>query len=243
MTTIAGSRATATLDGTSLTFTRKKGETVLPLEAIESIEHIPPRGPKAGLMRAVLVASWAEPRHPMDDPNTIQYVAGNVSEWNEFVADVEAAVRDAVPKRSLPLFSHHAGSGWPDGVQERPTEAERVAKIAHARRGAGEFAGVRFGGLSISYKGESQPLSGVRATVESAGELSSRMSGLNTVGGAMFFGSTGAIVGAMPRKRVDLRELYLSVEGDTFAWTVSLPAKKGKAAREFAARVNTASKR
>lgn len=70
------------------------------------------------------------------------------------------------------------------------------------------------------------------ATVESAGELHSRVTATRLL-------ATGVFAFALKKKRDD-RELYLTVEGDDGAFVVKVDPKKGLDARKFAAKVNSA---
>ena len=104
------------------------------------------------------------------------------------------------------------------------------------------FEGVRLQGDRISHRSQSQPVAGVTAVVESAGELQRRATLTRTVAGGLVFGPAGAVVGALFKKKVDTRELYLLIDGERFAWAVKLNPKRGAAARRFAATVNTAAR-
>lgn len=105
------------------------------------------------------------------------------------------------------------------------------------------YGGIMMKAGKLSYRGEYQPVAGVRVRVESAGELQRRSTLTRTAAGGLLFGPAGAIVGALFKKTVDKRELYLLVDGPVFAWAVEVRASDGPAARSFAAKVNTASHR
>ena len=105
------------------------------------------------------------------------------------------------------------------------------------------FAGVQMKGGKIIHKGQYMPLAGVSASVESAGELQRRATLTRTAVGALAFGPAGAVVGALLTKQVDKRELYLMIDGERFAWAVKVHPSLGAAARDFASKVNTASRR
>ena len=70
------------------------------------------------------------------------------------------------------------------------------------------------------------------ARVETAGEVRRRITATRLVG-------TG-VVGLFWRKKLDDRELYLTVEGEGEAFVMDVDPKKGRGAREFAAKVNAA---
>lgn len=114
-----------------------------------------------------------------------------------------------------------------------------VASVAEPKH---QFAGVTLQGDTVSFKRESQPVNGVQAVVETAGELRKRSTITRTLGGGVLFGPAGAVVGALFRKKKDARELYLLIDGPKYAWVVEVSPSKGAAARKFAAAVNTAAK-
>jgi len=97
---------------------------------------------------------------------------------------------------------------------------------------SGVFDGVVLNGCEgiVSYKGQKYPLP-AHATVETQGQLQSRV----TVTRLLL---TGPFAFALRKKR-DNRELYLTVEGDGWAFVVDVDPKKGLKAREFAALVNS----
>ncbi len=88
---------------------------------------------------------------------------------------------------------------------------------------------------TITYKRETCPLAGAVGRVETAGEIDKRITITRLVALNIF-----AIA---LRKKKDKRELYLTVEGDGFAWLVDVDPKLGKQAREHAARITAAGSR
>lgn len=78
------------------------------------------------------------------------------------------------------------------------------------------------------------------ATVDTAGNLASRLSATRTAAGLVLAGPVGAIIGALARKKVDKRELYLLIEAAEWAEIIELKPKQGTAARGFAQKVNLA---
>ena len=119
------------------------------------------------------------------------------------------------------------------------------------------FRGVTLKDGQISYRPgmrkEAHPVAGVRAWVETAGQLDRRLSLTRTGVGAVALGPLGAVLGAIAKKRVDDRQLFLVVEGPGFAWSIDVPIDKvsvdgnrgyarrqQKGARRFAAQVSAA---
>lgn len=115
------------------------------------------------------------------------------------------------------------------------TDAERAAELARRaekkRRKEQTFKGVTvIDGRITSAEGE-WPLAGASARVETAGEITSRLSATRLAAFGPF--------GLLARKRVDKRELYLTVEGVGFSIVKKLdPNLDGAKARTFAAKVN-----
>lgn len=84
--------------------------------------------------------------------------------------------------------------------------------------------------------------SSVRASVEAGGSIDRRTSATRVAAGAVLTGGVGAIVGAIAKKKVDKRELYLVIEADEWAELVELKPKHGAQAREFAQKINLAAR-
>lgn len=96
---------------------------------------------------------------------------------------------------------------------------------------AEKFAGVTIKNGQISYKRESGPLAGARATVDTAGEIDKRITATRLV-------LTGPFAFAF-RKKKDRRELYLTIEGHGFGWVIEVDPKQQMDARKFATKLNT----
>jgi predicted nucleic acid-binding Zn-ribbon protein len=114
-----------------------------------------------------------------------------------------------------------------------------MTKIAApARRQAtclyASFGPVRYSGGRVinNETGEGGSVKGARAAVETCGQLERRITVTRVL-------ATGIFALAL-RKKKDNRELFLSVEGDGFAFVVEVDPKKGLEARQFAAKINTA---
>ncbi|MBX0299368.1 hypothetical protein K2F54_05180 [Cryobacterium sp. 1639] len=149
---------------------------------------------------------------------------------SEDTAPVDPSVEAAGPHLPAAIPAKEKGPAWYDKVN------------AWVDRQPVVFEGVTMKAGILSYKRERQPVTGVQVTVETAGELQRRSTLTRTAAGAIVFGPAGAVVGALFRKQVDRRELYLLVDGDLFAWAVNINPSKGAAARAFAAKVNTAAR-
>jgi hypothetical protein len=113
---------------------------------------------------------------------------------------------------------------------------DEVREAAKAKPNRETFAGVTLVGPHIASDGtpraavvESKQgggfVAGARATVETQGQIRGRRT-VKTLG--------------IHQKKIDEREVYLSIEGQGFAISVPVDSKDGAKAREFAARINTA---
>lgn len=87
---------------------------------------------------------------------------------------------------------------------------------------------------TVVFNGQGGPLAGASASVETAGELQRRVT-------VTRMALTGPLAFALKKKRDD-RELYLSVEGQSFAFVARCDPKEGLRARQFAASINTAAR-
>ena len=116
-------------------------------------------------------------------------------------------------------------------VEASAQRAEERAASWEAKAGA-RFEGASLSGRGVTYRGTTVPLPAT-ARVETAGEVRRRVTATRLVAG-------GGIGGLLFKKKVDDRELYLTVEGEGRSFVMDVDPKKGKQAREFAARVNSA---
>jgi hypothetical protein len=134
-----------------------------------------------------------------------------------------------------------------------------------ALSGSGERRWTPMFGIHINKHNETirkgfdrQPLAGVQAHVDSAGDIDRRLSLTRTAGGALIAGPIGAVLGGLAKKKKkkkkkkkNTRQLFLIVEGPTFAWAEEIELtghkhadKKLEAdARKFAAKITTAGKK
>lgn len=107
---------------------------------------------------------------------------------------------------------------------------------ATAEQKSNTFGSVRiYGGKVFNDKTiEGGPIEGAHATVETSGQLEKRVTATRLI-------MTGPFALAL-RKKKDNRELFLTVEGPTFAFVVEVDPKKQAEARKFAAKINTAAR-
>lgn len=95
-----------------------------------------------------------------------------------------------------------------------------------------KFHDIEIVGDQIISKDDSGPLVGATARIENAGDIQRRV----TVSRVLLTGGVGLFL----KKKVDNRELYLTIEGDGYSIVRALdPKKDGTTSREFAARVNS----
>lgn len=81
----------------------------------------------------------------------------------------------------------------------------------------------------IERGGESHPLDGVTARVETGSDLEKRVTVTRLVAIGVF---------ALLAKKKSGGEVYLTIEGPNFFWTIEVDRKKQPDARTFAAKVN-----
>ena len=109
----------------------------------------------------------------------------------------------------------------------------RKKALRDYKRASSSFKGVTVTPDRLTYRGAKYPLPGVRASVETAGDIQKR----STV---TRYAVLGPLAGIAFKKSKDNRELYLTVEGEGFAFVVNLDPDTGSTARQFAAIINTA---
>lgn len=85
---------------------------------------------------------------------------------------------------------------------------------------------------AISYQGDTRALAGVSVTVEHTGEISAR----STATRSLLLKQHGW------QKKMDNRQLWVTVDGSDFQWVANVPARAAASARQFAAAVNTAAR-
>lgn len=114
---------------------------------------------------------------------------------------------------------------WWSGEQERKV---------HRARGERVFGELVLADTWISYRGQTQPLTNVTATVESVGQLQRRIT-------ATRLATIGVFALAMQKKQDD-RELYMTIVGPQFEWLIEYAPDSGAGARKIAAIINTAAR-
>lgn len=121
-------------------------------------------------------------------------------------------------------------------AEQKPWWKQPTLREALGRPSRLEFGGfVLEGGETLIYKKTRYPVAGAEARVESVGDIQRRITATRML-------TTGVFAFAF-KKKIDERELYLSVSGDSFEFVVSLDPKRGAEARMFAAQVTMAGKR
>lgn len=97
----------------------------------------------------------------------------------------------------------------------------------------------RFGRLALTrtqliHNGESYPLRGMHISVDAAGAVAARP----TLTRFLFVGPAALFW----QKKIDSRQLFLTVEGPTFGFVVDVHADVAYGARQFVAKVNAAAR-
>lgn len=93
---------------------------------------------------------------------------------------------------------------------------------------------------SLRYRGDWQSTSTCHATVDTVGAIRDRATVTRVVAGAVLAGPVGAVVGGLLRKRVDDRQVWLTITGGEQDWVVEVALGSQKQAQTFAAAVNAA---
>jgi len=114
---------------------------------------------------------------------------------------------------------------------EAKRDAKKTDRAGKTDRAADSFKDIAIVGDRVECGEDGGPLAGASARVETAGEIDRRVSGTRLV----LMGPLALLA----KKKVDHRELYLTIEGAGFSIVKQLdPDRDGLAARQFAARVN-----
>jgi len=114
------------------------------------------------------------------------------------------------------------------------------AARAHDSDHGGYFAGVTLTADRIIFGGQWQPLTGVSAAVSEFGGVDRRTTATRVVAGAVVAGKTGAIIGALARKKIDNREVTITISGPLYTWSVPVRGSEGRRAHAFVAKISTA---
>jgi hypothetical protein len=104
------------------------------------------------------------------------------------------------------------------------------------------FLGLSFDEDHAMYQGQTQPLAGTTAVVDSAGHLSRRPTLSRVAVGGVLFGALGAIGGGLLQKKEDTRQVFILIDGIEAAWAVPAKPDQFGEATQFAARFNSAAK-
>jgi hypothetical protein len=124
-----------------------------------------------------------------------------------------------------------APEGWQFWMVDAPPQAPTPASLSKRQLRELAFYGVQINGDgTITNRGQTVPMAGANARVESAGQIQSRITATRLV-------TTGVFAFAFKKKNDD-RELYLTIEGPGFGWVVSVSPNVGMQARQFAATLN-----
>jgi len=95
----------------------------------------------------------------------------------------------------------------------------------------GAFNGLKLSGDQIVYRTgmrkDVRPVAGVQAWVESAGDVDRRLSLTRTAAGGVMLGPVGALLGAVAKKKVDDRQMFVMVQGPDFGWAVEVEFETG----------------
>ncbi|ANS29390.1 hypothetical protein R1CP_23610 [Rhodococcus opacus] len=216
---------------------------VIPLGAIESVDFAKTNIARRGWVRFLLRGGSGYHQQVIEDVNgyLLKGMKDNTAE--PFVDAVRKAMETATP------VDGYGAAGTAD--ETRPGMLERTDNfIAKLDAKSAELEAIKarnFLGLSIksdtlAYKGQTFPIAGAKATIESAGIAQSRMTATRVIGGAALFGGTGAVIGAVGRK--DKSKIFLTIElADGTVLVEEFPVKKEGDARRFVAQFNTTAAR
>jgi hypothetical protein len=141
-------------------------------------------------------------------------------------------------------------AGWARARRERRAAAEanpgvgRRAWRAFNRAAEAQARGVpvEIDGDHLVYRGQREPLAGVRATVSAAGSVRSRPTATRFVAFSVMPGVPG-LAALVAQKKIDDRELFLVIDGPDWQWAVKADPKRAASVHAFAAQINTAARK
>ena len=116
--------------------------------------------------------------------------------------------------------------GFKERMNARIAAETERQEAAQMRKIAG---GLTITDGQIAYKGEGGPIAGCRAMVETEGQVRARFTATRIATLGVF---------GLKKKKIDERELYLTVEGNGFAFVAEIKPKYGGEARKIAAKIN-----
>ncbi|QKJ21003.1 DUF2510 domain-containing protein [Microbacterium hominis] len=135
-------------------------------------------------------------------------------------------------------------SGWYDDGRGRMRwwDGYQWTNQTHFSGEHHSFANITVSGAWIHFGDLSQPVAGVMASFETAGDIGERSTLTRAAAGGLLFGPAGMITGAMFKKKVDRREFYISIDGPEQYWVAPVNPTLGLQARQFVAWVNSVSR-
>jgi hypothetical protein len=98
---------------------------------------------------------------------------------------------------------------------------------------ADKFQGIRLGRKTIEHSRGSRPFAGVQARVETSAEINSRPTPLREV-------LSDGLAAQLLKPEVKDDQLFLTVLGPDFEWSVAVEPERVRDARSFAGKVNAA---
>lgn len=213
----------------------KAGEYPVAAHEIESVTVVPERGLQPQYVQ-VKRQGFDPHKKWRRDPYTISFI-GAPAEYGDKVADLIRAVAAGEPVESDPdwIRKHTFGEMMGELRDDLSDTVNEIRDIQASNPSARfETASVSDGVIRNGFS--KYPAGGATAEVEGAG--SSRMTATRVGAGAVIAGPLGAAIGGMARKNTS--KVYVVVNTVRGSFVVEGPAKKMKAALQFAAAVNRA---
>jgi hypothetical protein len=209
----------------ALTEKKEVSARIIPYEHVLEIDYEVPRFTKNGYLRIVMREDQARVNSAID---TYTVQLNKAKESNPFVEYLRQRV-GAVEYRTLPESNEVA-------QVDRTVEVSEIMGSVKIMMASGTFKGFTLAGSELKRGISSWPLAECEAYVETGAAVSARVTASRVVAGAMTFGSTGALVGAISKKDRSKVYLTITVPGDAFLEEVR-GVDEGKA-RQFATKLN-----